>query len=121
MRNSLRNEQIYKEFLEIRYLLEEIDKKLATRVAEPVSVPRSELFFLPNHLRTTYLTAASKVNAAPPNSLATGKSRRIESYHLNQLVQMRCLRKRNDKMRSIVQASGISLKRRRELLKRAKR
>ena len=49
----MHNEVIYKELLEIRHRLEEIDKKLAARVGT-VFIPESKLFSLPNHLRTTY-------------------------------------------------------------------
>jgi hypothetical protein len=78
----MRNEPIYKELFEIRHRLEEIDKKLAGR-AEPVSVPASELFSLPNHLRTTYLTVASKGGCCAVDvSCSTGKSRAIESSYL---------------------------------------
>jgi DNA-binding transcriptional ArsR family regulator len=92
----MRNEQIYRELFEIRHRLEEIDKKLAARV-EPVSVPKSELYFLPNHLRTTFLTVASKGECCAVDvSCSTGKSRAIESSYLNQLVQMKWLRKRRD-------------------------
>jgi hypothetical protein len=95
----MRNEPIYKELFEIRHRLEEIDRKLAAR-AEPVFVPRSELFSLPNHLRTTYLTVASKGECcANEVSCNTGKSRAIESCYLNQLVQMKWLSKRRDKKR----------------------
>jgi hypothetical protein len=92
----MRNEPIYKELFEIRHRLEEIDKKLAARV-EPVSVPYSELFSLPNHLRTTFLTVASKGECCAVDvSCSTGKSRAIESSYLNQLVHMGWLRKRRD-------------------------
>ncbi|HML03040.1 MAG TPA: helix-turn-helix domain-containing protein [Candidatus Bathyarchaeia archaeon] len=92
----MRNEPIYKELLEIRHRLEEIDKKLAARV-EPVSIPESKLFSLPNHLRTSYLVVASKGECcAVEVSCSTGKSRAIESSYLNQLVQTGWLRKRKD-------------------------
>jgi hypothetical protein len=75
----MRNEPIYKELFEIRHRLEEIDKKLAARV-EPVSVPTSELFSLPNHLRATFLTVASKGECCAVDvSCSTGKSQRLKA------------------------------------------
>ena len=103
----MRNEQIYKELFEIRHRLEEIDKKLAARV-EPVSVPRSKLFFLPNHLRSTYLTVASKGECCAVDvSCSTGKSRAIESCYLNQLVHMGWLRKRKDKRQTVFRLAKV--------------
>jgi hypothetical protein len=97
----MRNEPIYRELFEIRHRLEEIDRKLAARV-EPVSVSDSELFSLPNHLRTTYLTVASKGECCAVDvSCSTGKSRAIESCYLNQLVHMGWLIKRREGKRSM--------------------
>jgi hypothetical protein len=106
----MRNEPIYKELFEIRHRLEEIDKKLAAR-AEHVYVPTSELFSLPNHLRTTYLTVASKGECcAVEVSCSTGKSRAIESSYLNQLVHTGWLRKRRDGKRLIFRPTPEALK-----------
>jgi hypothetical protein len=105
----MRNEPIYKELLEIRHRLEDIDKKLAARV-EPVSVPNSELFSLPNHLRTTYLTVASKGECCAVDiSCSTGKSRSIESCYLNQLVRMKWLIKRREGKRLMFRPSPHAL------------
>jgi hypothetical protein len=107
--NNVRNEQIYRELFEIRHRLEEIDKKLAARV-EPVSVPRSELFSLPNHLRTTYLIVASKGECFTVDvSCSTGKSRAIESSYLNQLVRMKWLTKRRQGKRLMFRVAPPAL------------
>lgn len=77
----------------IRFALQDINKKLNQRT-EPVCIPDNVLFSLPDHLRTSYLAILSLGEAsASVISTRTGKSRGVESSHLNQLTRMQWLRK----------------------------
>ena len=60
-----------------------------------LDVPYTELLLLPDHLRQTYLTVASRGECdATVVSNLTGRCRPVESNYLNQLARMGWLNKR---------------------------
>jgi hypothetical protein len=90
-------DQIFREMREIHYRLDDIEKSFSNWNPQPLKISTSELFLLPDHLRKTCMTVASKgeCNAIRVSDL-TGRCRAIESNYLNQLVRMGWLTKRRD-------------------------
>jgi hypothetical protein len=88
-------ESIFKEMMNIRYRLDDIENNFSSWKPQPVDVPESALITLPDHLRRTYVIVASKgeCNAVEASNL-TGRCRAIESNYLNQLSRMGWLNKR---------------------------
>jgi len=88
-------DQIFKEMLNIRYRLDDIENSFSNWKPEPIEVPDLELLQLPDHLRKTYLSVASRGECdATIVSNTTGRCRAIESNYLNQLARMGWLNKR---------------------------
>ena len=94
---TARNSIIARIFAEMRHVsnhLDDIEKRLADKKIQPLSVESSELLALPDHLRSTYMTVASKGKAnATLVSNKTGRTRTIECTYLNRLVKMGWLNK----------------------------
>jgi hypothetical protein len=89
--------QIFKEMRSISNRLDNIENGFMQRKAQPLQLENSELFELPDHLRSTYLTVASKgESCAVLVSNETGRTRAIESTYLNKLTRMGWLSKRRD-------------------------
>ena len=90
-------DQLFREIREIRYRLDDIEKSFSNWSPAPVKISPSELFVLPDNLRKTYVTVASKgeCNSIRVSDL-TGRCRALESSYLNQLVRMGWLTKRRD-------------------------
>jgi ArsR family transcriptional regulator, lead/cadmium/zinc/bismuth-responsive transcriptional repressor len=88
-------EQIFKELMEVRQLLDGIENNFSSWKPEPMQIPESSLLALPDHLRKTYVIVAKKgeCNAAQVSN-HTGRCRAIESNYLNQLLRMGWLTKR---------------------------
>jgi hypothetical protein len=88
-------DKIFQEMMNIRYRLDDIEKNFSKWNPQPVDVPDTELLQLPDHLRRTYLTVASKgeCNATVVSNL-TGRCRAVESNYLNQLARMGWLNRR---------------------------
>jgi len=93
-------DRILREMQEIRYRLDDIEKSISRWNPQPLEISESGLLSLPDHLRRTYLTVASKgeSNATEVANL-TGRCRAIESNYLNQLVRIGWLAKRRDSKR----------------------
>jgi hypothetical protein len=88
-------DKIFQEMLAIRYRLDDIEKSFAGWSPQPLSVSEEELLQLPDHLRRTYLTVASRGECdATVVSNLTGRCRAVESNYLNQLARMGWLNKR---------------------------
>ncbi len=88
-------DKIFQEMLSIRYRLDNIEKSFANWNPKPLEVQDSEILLLPDHLRRTYLSVASKGECdATLVSHQTGRCRAIESNYLNQLARMGWLNKR---------------------------
>jgi trehalose-6-phosphatase len=82
---------------EIRYRLDDIENSISKWNPQPLEISESELLSLPDHLRRTYLTVASKGECnATKVANVTGRCRAIESSYLNQLVRAGWLMKRRD-------------------------
>jgi trehalose-phosphatase len=91
------SDRIFREMQEIRRRLDEIEKTISSWKPQPLDVHESELLSLPDHLRKTYLTVVSQGQCnATQVSNSTGRSRAIESSHLNQLAQTGWLTRRRD-------------------------
>ena len=90
-------DQLFREIREVRYRLDDIEKSFSNWNPPPLKISPSELFLLPDHLRKTYMTVASKgeCNSIRVSDL-TGRCRAVESGYLNQLVRMGWLRRRRD-------------------------
>jgi hypothetical protein len=88
-------DSIFKEMMNIRHRLDDIENNFSGWRQQPVDVPESSLITLPDHLRRTYVIVASKgeCNAVEVSNL-TGRCRAIESNYLNQLSRMGWLNKR---------------------------
>jgi len=88
-------ESIFREIMNIRQRLDDIENNFSGWKPLPVEVPESELIGLPDHLRRTYVVVSSKgeCNAVQVSNL-TGRCRAIESNYLNQLSRMGWLNKR---------------------------
>jgi len=90
-------DRILQELQQIRYRLDDLENVLSKWKPLPLEISESELFSLPDHLRKTYLTVASKGEcSATEVSNLTGRCRSIESSYLNQLARMGWLVKRRD-------------------------
>ncbi len=91
------SDRIFREMQEIRYRLDEIEKAISSWKPPPLEIHESELLRLPDHLRTTYLTALSLGECSATDvSDHTGRCRAIESNYLNQLTRAGWLMKRRD-------------------------
>jgi trehalose-phosphatase len=90
-------DRILREMQEIRYRLDEIENSISRWHPQPLEISESELLSLPDHLRKTYMTVASKgeCNATEVSNI-TGRCRAIESNYLNQLTRIGWLTKRRD-------------------------
>ena len=95
------SDRILREMQEIRYRLDDIENSISKWNPQPLEISESQLLSLPDHLRRTYLTVASKgeCNATEVANL-TGHCRAIESNYMNQLVRMGWLTKRRDSKRT---------------------
>jgi len=103
-------EQIYREMINIRVRLDDIETNFA-KITSASTVPMSEanLISLPDHLRKTYLIVISKGQcAAAQASNLTGRCRAVESNYLNQLSRMGWLDKRRISKVVYFQASHTS-------------
>ena len=88
-------DKIFKEIMAIRYRLDDMEKNFSNWAPLPMDIPDTELLELPDHLRRTYLTVASKGECdAMVVSNLTGRCRAIESSYLNQLSRLGWLNKR---------------------------
>ena len=88
-------DQIFKEMMNIRYRLDDIEKSFSNWNPQPLEVADTELLQLPDHLRRSYLTVASRGECdATVVSNLTGRCRAVESNYLNQLARMGWLNKR---------------------------
>jgi len=93
----VRLDSIYKELVDIRHRLDDIERMFSSWNPQPLRISESELLALPDNLRKTYLVVASEGKcSATQTSDLTGRSRAIESSYLNQLVRMGWLTKRRD-------------------------
>ena len=88
-------DRIFQEMMNIRYRLDDIENAFSNWNPQPLEVPDTELLQLPDHLRMTYMTVASRgeSNATLVSNL-TGRCRAVESNYLNQLARMGWLNKR---------------------------
>jgi hypothetical protein len=90
-------DRIFEELLNVRQRLDDIERTISNWNPQPLPIPESELFSLPDNLRKTYLIVASKGEcSATQVSNLTGRSRAIESSYLNQLARMGWLIKRRN-------------------------
>jgi hypothetical protein len=88
-------DKIFREMINIRYRLDDIEKNVSNWNPQPLEVSSNELLQLPDHLRQTYLTVTSRGESnATVISDVTGRSRAIESDYLNQLTRLGWLNKR---------------------------
>ena len=93
----VRLDRIFEELVNIRQRLDDIERTISNWNPQPLPIPESELFSLPDNLRKTYLIVASKGEcSATQVSSLTGRSRAIESSYLNQLARMGWLIKRRN-------------------------
>jgi len=105
-------DRILREMQEIHHRLDDIENSISGWNPRPSEIPESDLFSLPDHLRKTYVTVASKGEpTATEVSNLTGRCRSIESNYLNQLVRIGWLtRRRNSKNVFFRLASGKTVK-----------
>ncbi|HTY74088.1 MAG TPA: hypothetical protein VMD05_00810 [Candidatus Nanoarchaeia archaeon] len=88
-------DQIFKEMLNIRCRLDELENSFSNWNPQPMAVPESKLMALPDHLRQTFMVVSSKGECSATSvSNLTGRCRAIESNYLNQLSRMGWLNKR---------------------------
>jgi hypothetical protein len=88
-------DKIFQEMMNIRYRLDDIEKNFSNFSPQPLEIPSTELLQLPDHLRRSYLTVASRGECdATVVSNLTGRCRAVESNYLNQLARMGWLNKR---------------------------
>jgi hypothetical protein len=88
-------EQIFKEIMNMRKRLDDIEKSFSNLNPPQIQISESELISLPDHLRKTYVVVAEKGECdAVQVSNLTGRCRAIESNYLNQLSRMGWLKKR---------------------------
>jgi len=88
-------ESIFREMVNIRQRLDDIENSFSSWKPQPVDLPESELIALPDHLRKTFVVVSSKGEcSAVQVSNLTGRCRAIESNYLNQLSRMGWLNKR---------------------------
>jgi ribosomal 50S subunit-associated protein YjgA (DUF615 family) len=97
MRIKMSLEEIKKEIIDIKKMLEEImvlQKEILERfkeesISEEIPLDASLLLRLPDHLRKTMIALAKLVKAkADDVAKITGRARAIESAYLNQLARM---------------------------------
>jgi hypothetical protein len=90
-------DRIFQEIQQIHYRLDDIEAALSSWNPQPLEISESKLLSLPDNLRKTYLTVASRgESSAIQVSNLTGRSRPIESSYLNQLIRMGWLTKHRD-------------------------
>ena len=90
-------DRIFQELLNIRQRLDTIENMFSNWQPQPLNIEESKLLNLPDNLRKTYLTVASRGEcSATEVSNLTGRSRAIESSYLNQLTRMGWLTKRRN-------------------------
>ncbi len=88
-------DQIFKEMMNVRQRLDNIETNFSNWNPQPVQMPESTLIALPDHLRKTFVVVANKGECdAAQVSNHTGRCRAIESNYLNQLLRMGWLNKR---------------------------
>ena len=88
-------ESIFKEMMNIRQRLDDIENNFSGWKPQPMDLPESELIALPDHLRKSFVIVSSKGEcSAVQVSNLTGRCRAIESNYLNQLSRMGWLDKR---------------------------
>jgi hypothetical protein len=88
-------QQIFREMRRINARLDEIEVNQRHELPVSMKVSNSEIFLLPDHLRKTYLTVASKGECSATDvSVSTGRCRAVESNYLNQLVRQGWLSQR---------------------------
>jgi len=82
-------ESIFKEMMNIRQRLDDIENSFSNWNPKPVELSESETITLPDHLRKTYTVVSSKgeCNAVQVSDI-TRRCRAIESNYLNQLSRM---------------------------------
>ncbi len=81
--------------LTIRCRLDDLEKNFSNWNPAPLEIPDVKLLLLPDHLRKTYMTVASRGECdATVASNLTGRCRAVESNYLNQLSRMGWLNKR---------------------------
>src|SRR3972149_1724918 len=97
---------------QIRFRLDDIESALSIWNPQLLEISESKLLSLPDNLRKTYMTVASKGECDSKQvSNLTGRSRAIESSYLNQLVRMGWLIKhRNSRTIDFRLISGKVLK-----------
>ena len=72
-------EKIFKEMMSIRYRLDDIENNFSSWAPQPIDVPKSALFTLPDHLRKTYMVVAAKGECDAVNvSNKTGDAERLK-------------------------------------------
>lgn len=93
-------DRIFQEMQQIRFRLDDIEAALSRWNPQPLKISESKLLSLPDNLRKTYMTVASKGECgATQVSNLTGRSRAIESSYLNQLTRMGWLTRHRDSKR----------------------
>ncbi len=90
-------DQIFKEMVNIRLRLDDIENSISGWKPSPLEVDETKLMNLPDHLRQTFVVVASKGEcSATEVSNLTARCRAIESNYLNQLARMGWLNKRRE-------------------------
>jgi hypothetical protein len=93
-------DRIFQELQQIRFRLDDIETGLSKQDALPSVISESKLLSLPDNLRKTYITVASRGEcSATQVSNLTGRCRAVESNYLNQLARMGWLIKHRDSKR----------------------
>lgn len=88
-------ESIFKEMMNIRQRLDDMENNFSSWKPQPIPLKESNLIILPDHLRKSFLIVASKGECdASIVSNLSGRCRAIESNYLNQLERMGWLNKR---------------------------
>ena len=88
-------DRIFQEMMHIRHRLDDLERSYSGWRIQPLEVPDTELWSLPDHLRKTYMMVATKGECdATGVSTCTGRCRAVESNYLNQLARMGWLKKR---------------------------
>ena len=88
-------DKIFQEMINIRYRLDDIEKSFSNWSPQPLEVNDKEILQLPDHLRRSYLTVASRGECdATVVSNLTGRCRAVESNYLNQLSRLGWLSRR---------------------------
>ena len=73
-------DNIFREMISIRGRLDEIERGISSWNPQPLEVIGTDLLQLPDHLRTTYLTVASKGECdATTTSNLTGRGRYVKA------------------------------------------